>query len=206
MTWLLNFLGVTAAHAANPALPFLTPVGTPSVRASGDITPLINTLTGRVVTLLLLIAGCLAVIYLIWCGIQYITAGGNSERAGNARKGIINAVIGVIIIMATYFIIRLATSIGAEVNDGLSGKASTSGTSSTTASSGTKSGGTTQTSTDGASGGDNQEEVSQSSAQSGTDGSDNGTTQGQVSQSSAQSGTDGSSTQTTQGQVSQSNQ
>lgn len=49
----------------------------------------------------------IAVIMLIWGGIMYMTAGGNDEKATKARKLIINAVIGIIIIFAATFILNL---------------------------------------------------------------------------------------------------
>lgn len=51
------------------------------------------------INMVLILAGVAAVAYLIWGGMSYITAGGDSERAGKARTAITNAVIGVIIII-----------------------------------------------------------------------------------------------------------
>jgi hypothetical protein len=50
----------------------------------------------------------LAIIFMIIYGIQYMTSGGDAEKAGKAKKGLINAVIGVIIVFAALFIIGLA--------------------------------------------------------------------------------------------------
>lgn len=48
------------------------------------------------------VAGLLAVFLIIWGGFRYITSVGNADQASNARKTIINALIGLIIaIMAT---------------------------------------------------------------------------------------------------------
>ena len=49
----------------------------------------------------------IAVIVLIVGGIQYITAGGNAEKADGAKKLIINSIIGIIIILAAAFILAL---------------------------------------------------------------------------------------------------
>jgi threonine/homoserine/homoserine lactone efflux protein len=65
-----------------------------------------------VVAVLFTLGGALGVIYLLWCGIQYITAGGNQDKVKTARQGIINAVLGIIIMMTAWFIIRLAVSAG----------------------------------------------------------------------------------------------
>ena len=64
----------------------------------------------------LLIAGVLAVFYLVWAGIQYITAGGSPDKAKAARQGIINAIIGIVVIVAAFFIVRFAVSIGNTVS------------------------------------------------------------------------------------------
>lgn len=47
------------------------------------------------------LAGIIAVGYLIWGGYQYITSGGG-EGAENGKKTILNAIIGIIIIIAAY--------------------------------------------------------------------------------------------------------
>lgn len=53
-----------------------------------------------VVNFALVIVGIIAVIYLIYGGITYVTAGGDAERAGKGRVTITNAIIGIVIIIA----------------------------------------------------------------------------------------------------------
>ncbi|MBU6388969.1 hypothetical protein KGQ71_00460 [Patescibacteria group bacterium] len=78
-----------------------------------DLTkPLLN-IGNVVVDVLFIIAAILAVSYLVYSGIQYITSAGNPEKTKTARTAIINAVIGIIIIAATYAVIRFAINIGA---------------------------------------------------------------------------------------------
>ncbi len=57
----------------------------------------------------------IAVILLIVAGIKYMTAGGDSERAGAAKQGIINAVIGIVIVVAAVFIIGIAQGLVMDV-------------------------------------------------------------------------------------------
>ena len=64
----------------------------------------LTTLVSRVINIVLIIAGILAVVYLVWGGITYITAGGDAEKAGKGRTAITNAIIGIIIIMASFAI------------------------------------------------------------------------------------------------------
>ena len=53
-------------------------------------------------------AGVIAVAYLIVGGYQYITSQGNPDATAVAKSTIINAIIGLIVILASYLIIRFA--------------------------------------------------------------------------------------------------
>jgi|GEM_PF-1203938 len=64
----------------------------------------LNDLIGKIITAVLIIAGVLAVFYLIWGGISYVTAGGDAEKASKGRVAITNAIIGIIIILAALLI------------------------------------------------------------------------------------------------------
>jgi hypothetical protein len=65
----------------------------------------------RVLTWLLGLAGALAVIYLIYGGILYITAGGDAEKATKGRTALVNAIIGIIIIALAMVIVKWVVSI-----------------------------------------------------------------------------------------------
>jgi len=67
------------------------------------------TLVGNIVNLILFIAGVLAIIYLIYSGILYITAAGNPDAAKKGQQGIMNAAIGIVIIVLAFFIARAVT-------------------------------------------------------------------------------------------------
>lgn len=47
-------------------------------------------------------AGAIFVILLLVGGIQYLTAAGNEESVGNARKLLINSIVGLIIVLAAW--------------------------------------------------------------------------------------------------------
>jgi TRAP-type C4-dicarboxylate transport system permease small subunit len=64
------------------------------------------TLIGNIVNLILFIAGVLAIIYLIYSGILYITAAGNPDAAKKGQQGLMNAAIGIVIIVLAFFIAR----------------------------------------------------------------------------------------------------
>jgi hypothetical protein len=88
-----------------------------SLDTSADGTTALNSVAGQVINIIFLIAGILAVVFLLWSGIQYITAGGNADRVKAARQGIINAVIGIVILFAAFFIVRFAVGIGRSVDN-----------------------------------------------------------------------------------------
>ena len=59
--------------------------------------------------------------YLIWAGIKYITAGGDGKKAGEARSAIVNAVIGLAIVLGAYTLINFAFGINTVVSNQSSG-------------------------------------------------------------------------------------
>jgi hypothetical protein len=79
------------------------------------ITPIQGgTLTQTVTTILTWLfgfAGIIAVIYLIYGGILYITAGGDAEKATKGRTALVNAIIGIVIIALAIMIVRWVSSI-----------------------------------------------------------------------------------------------
>ncbi len=61
----------------------------------------------RIINILLAIVGLIAVLFLIIGGFRYITAGGNEETAESGKKTIINAIIGIIIVILSFVIVRV---------------------------------------------------------------------------------------------------
>ncbi len=92
---------IQSAHAASNNLigtefPVLTPVAT-GITITRTAQILLNVVFG--------IAGVLAVAYLVWAGLSYVTAGSDTEKAGKARQAIVHAVIGLIIIALAFVIV-----------------------------------------------------------------------------------------------------
>lgn len=54
--------------------------------------------------------GLIAVIFLIYAGILMVTAGGNDDQIGKARKIITYAVIGIVIILLSFTIVTFVTN------------------------------------------------------------------------------------------------
>jgi hypothetical protein len=66
-----------------------------------------------VLDMLLRIGGFVAVVSLIVAGVQYITSGGNVDNATNARKRIVNTLIGLaIVLIATGVVAFIGNQIG----------------------------------------------------------------------------------------------
>lgn len=107
----LYFLVAERALAASPTVQPLQPSGG-GVVATQDINTNIGSIASQIISTITLLVGVAAVIYLLWSGAQYIMSAGSPEKTKTARAGIINAVIGIIIVVATYAIIRFAGSAG----------------------------------------------------------------------------------------------
>ena len=64
-----------------------------------------------------IIAGIVAFFYLVYSGFTYLTAGGNADNAKKGQQGIINAIIGLVIIFLAFAIVRAITSLlGGSIN------------------------------------------------------------------------------------------
>jgi TRAP-type C4-dicarboxylate transport system permease small subunit len=85
--------------AATPPIPPITPV---APTGSETVTSILSTIIGW----FLLVAGAIAVIYLIWAGYTYITSAGDPEKATKARNSILYAAIGIVVIVLSYVIVN----------------------------------------------------------------------------------------------------
>ena len=92
----------------------ITPGGSTAANINNNFSDIIN--QGFII--FTWIAGIAAVFFLLYSGFQYITAGGDGDKAGKARTGIINAIIGIIVLMSAFFIFRAARNVGSGVTNG----------------------------------------------------------------------------------------
>ena len=113
------FINLTLVGLAFAA-PIVTPVGVPST-GGHDINQVATTLYNNVYSWLTILAGALAVIYLIWNGILMITSNGDPAKMKIARQGVINAIIGIIVISSAFVIIKIATTISSGLNNTVNG-------------------------------------------------------------------------------------
>ncbi len=65
---------------------------------------LLAALAGIIKTFLL-VAGILAFLFVLYGGFIYLTAGGDSDKAGKGRTVIVNAIIGVLIIFLSFALV-----------------------------------------------------------------------------------------------------
>ncbi|MEX1123793.1 MAG: hypothetical protein WEC81_01320 [Patescibacteria group bacterium] len=66
----------------------------------------IDSVFGKIVGIVMIVAAVVAFFYLIVSGFQYITAGGDAAKAQTARQGIVNALIGIVVILVAYIVLR----------------------------------------------------------------------------------------------------
>lgn len=67
----------------------------------------IGVLLNAVLSFVMVIAALLVFLYLIWGGIEWITSGGDKGKTESARNKITSAVIGLIVLAASYAILQL---------------------------------------------------------------------------------------------------
>jgi type IV secretory pathway VirB2 component (pilin) len=74
---------------------------------SGDLKQVIKSIINTVLGLL----GFIAVIFIIYAGILYVTDGGGGDNLEKAKNIIKNAIIGIVIIIASFAIVNFAFNI-----------------------------------------------------------------------------------------------
>ena len=68
-------------------------------------------LVQRILETLLLIVGLVAVIFVVVGGYRYITAGGEEEKVGEAKKTITNALIGIALVLLAFALVRITLNL-----------------------------------------------------------------------------------------------
>lgn len=101
----LAFMPVFAAQAAY-RVPDATGGGGTGLANESSATEIIF----RIIQIMLGVAGLVAVIFLIIGGFRYITAGGNEETAEAGKKTITNAIIGIVVILLAFVIVRVISN------------------------------------------------------------------------------------------------
>ncbi|MCX6796069.1 MAG: hypothetical protein NTW06_01065 [Candidatus Falkowbacteria bacterium] len=89
-----------------------------SIGLPGDSTLDPKAAAVQIVQYLMTFLAIIAVIIILWGGFQWLTAGGNEDRVGSAKKTIIAGVIGLIIIIAAFAIVTLVVGFAQNVIGG----------------------------------------------------------------------------------------
>jgi hypothetical protein len=93
-----------AALNANTLLP--ENVGTATELGTQDIRMTI----GRIINVALSLLGVIVLVIIIYGGFLWMTAGGNDEKVGEAKKWIFGGIIGLVIILSAYAIASFVIS------------------------------------------------------------------------------------------------
>ncbi len=111
------YYATTSALAADPT-PVPTATTTPTTLRRGLFYPInisipegffnnISELINGVLRLVMIIAALLVFIYLLWGGIEWITSGGDKGKTESARNKITSAIIGLIIMAASWALLTI---------------------------------------------------------------------------------------------------
>jgi hypothetical protein len=94
--------GIILDNTPNPGLPG---------KIKGDNTT--GTFSGTVygiIQIVLSVVGLIAVAYIIYGGFRYVTSAGDEKAVGEAKKTILNAIIGLIVVILSYVLVRVVTN------------------------------------------------------------------------------------------------
>lgn len=97
-------LAVGSALMATPLATLAAPEKIDPINASaGNIT--VAQLLTKIITWVLTFSAAVAVLFLIFGGLQYVTSAGNKDRIDKAKQTILYAVIGLVVIALSFVIV-----------------------------------------------------------------------------------------------------
>ncbi len=98
----------TGAAYLTAASPAFAQIQTTTIDPGPGFASDIGTLINAVLSFVMVIAALLVFMYLIWGGIEWITSGGDKGKTESARNKITAAVLGLIVLAASYAILLIA--------------------------------------------------------------------------------------------------
>jgi hypothetical protein len=104
----LGFAALVFLATAFPASADLCPTGDFARLCNLNLTRA-DSIVGSIITVLLIFAVIVAVIFIIIGGIRWVMSGGDKSKVESARGTITGAVIGIIIALSAYFILNVVT-------------------------------------------------------------------------------------------------
>ncbi len=66
---------------------------------------------GNIITVVFIVAILLALAYLIWGGVKWVLSGGDKAKVDAARSAIVAAIVGLVLVFLSYFIINIVVPI-----------------------------------------------------------------------------------------------
>lgn len=81
--------------------------GTGGISGSRNLTELIY----AAIRLMLTFAGAIAVLFVVYGGFQYLTAQGNDEQAEKGKTTLVNAMMGIVIIILSYALVAVVVNL-----------------------------------------------------------------------------------------------
>lgn len=106
---LFVFSPAYAVNCGNNDLTYDTQTGLCVPAGQKDLS--VNDFIIKVINVLLSVAAAIAVLFIIIGGFMYVTSAGNAEQAEKGRTTLVNAVIGLIIIILAYVIVGVVNNI-----------------------------------------------------------------------------------------------
>mgnify|MGYP003393300222 CR=1 FL=1 len=103
---LLTVLALAAVLAPSFALAQLTGPTNPVSGGAGVNLANLRDIITNIARFLIAISLVIAVIFIIWGGIKYMTAGSDATKAGDAKSTIFNGIIGALIVLAVGVILQ----------------------------------------------------------------------------------------------------
>lgn len=100
--------GITYLISAASALAQRTPTDQIQIQSPGVGYQSISDFLNAAIRLAFIIALVLVLVMLVWGAIEWIFSGGSKEQLDNARKRIINALVGLAILAVAFAIVALA--------------------------------------------------------------------------------------------------
>ena len=103
---------IERAYAADTTTPFQ--INTVPFRAGSKIEDITgsNGLVIAVINIMLEVAAALAIIYIIYSGIMYITSAGNPDKVKKGSQGFFNGLIGIaVVVLAGYIVNAIAQTV-----------------------------------------------------------------------------------------------
>ena len=100
----MNFLALTIPQGPNGSIQLNPPNGISNDQ--GGIATVAK-IVGNALTLLLIVAVILTLVYLLLGGIAWIQSGGDKQKLSQARSRLTYAIVGLVVALASFFILNI---------------------------------------------------------------------------------------------------